>query len=125
MQNPKSRRVPLTKLATTSGLRYQCGPEGSGCSGRGQPACSGAPNSVCTPSMSSSESITWLGAGKIHGFQPMALYAASQVKRTSSQIASRLRLPESFAHLGVDTVDLVFDFLSDQSHEPGDVRARP
>src|SRR5438105_4123297 len=68
-------------------------------------------------------SSTWLGAGKLTRSQPTTLYAASQVAIRSSQIVSRLRLPGTIAFLRVDTIDLVFDFLADQSDQRRNVGA--
>src|SRR5207245_596010 len=86
-------------------------------------------------SIPSVASRTWLGAGKVVALhshcapssfcstcctqsQFAALYAVSQHARISAQTSSRLRVPELFGHLGVDTVDLVFNFLADNA---GDV----
>src|SRR5689334_13780042 len=71
-------------------------------------------------------SMTWLGAGKIHEFHPLKmcnLNAVSQQARINTQISRRRRLPVRFGHLGIDTIDLVFNFLANQPNELSNVGA--
>src|SRR4051794_24776881 len=85
-------------------------------------------------------SSTWLGAGKSQGRQPISLYEASHVARSSAQIVRRRRTPVSFVRrrrvggsrfvggvtfglLRIDTRHLVFDFPADPSRDGADVVA--
>src|SRR2546423_9342552 len=112
---PAASRTALTPSASMSCPRYHgaCAQGGAAPLGHGHPGPSGSPNAVRTFSIDSVESRTWLGAGKTHGLHPTTLYAPSQVASRINHTARRRRLPAIFGHLGVDTVDLVLDLLTD------------
>lgn len=51
------------------------------------------------------------------------LYPASQIVSKSSHISVLFRMPRIFRRHPVDTVDLIFDFFSDELCELADIRA--
>ena len=123
-EKPTIRRKPLITFATINGLKMT--PPvllAHAFAGHGQPFPTGSPNAVCRFSIPRSESTMWLGAGKRQACQPISLYAASQVARIINQMRRRLRLPEIFRQVGVDTIYLIFDFRPNLLNQFGDLFA--
>src|SRR5688500_1952804 len=100
-EKPMTRRMRLTMTPSTSGL---------------------PPKALRGWSSSRNASSSVLGAGKFQGFHWKILNAASQLAKSSTQMSRRLRLPVICSRFqGVDTIDLVLDFLAHQVHQLADL----